>query len=124
MKRTCNLFTGILLVFLSLANGQALNAQTMDYDLLWEEEPATIPVKDLLPKSRKAADLSYSVPSDCDSFGFDLTLNNAGGELKIQFELADEPKKKKPYPVWISHDRPAGCRIGDFLFLPLFQSFL
>lgn len=94
MKRTCNLFTGILLVFLSLANGQALNAQTMDYDLLWEEEPATIPAKDLLPKSRKAADLSYSVPSDCDSFGFDLTLNNAGGELKIQFELADEPKKK------------------------------
>lgn len=66
-----------------------LAAQEMDAGGLLGEED--VQIKDLLPKSRKAADLKWKIPNNCDSFGFTMKLVNPG-IVKIFFETKGSKK--------------------------------
>ena len=66
--------------------GTSFCAGLMDDAGLFEEpEPE---IGDLLPATRKEANLFFKIPADCNAFGFDLKLNHAG-KLRIQLETGN-----------------------------------
>lgn len=85
MKQVSILCGAILLCAMSLS------AEIMGEGGIFDEPEVT--EKDLMPASKKPADLTYKIPTESDAFGFNVRLINPG-ILKVQFETAGDKFKK------------------------------